>query len=42
LEEVIIGAGFDMGALGQHEAARNEAAAATTRSLAIFMFRFGC
>ena len=41
--EDVIGVGFDIGALGQQEAARNEAAAATTRSLAIFIiFLVGC
>ena len=36
-DECIIGAGAGAGALGQQDAARNEAAAAMTRYFAIFM-----
>jgi hypothetical protein len=39
--EEVMGADFCIGALGQQEAARKEAAAARTISLAIFMMLFG-
>jgi hypothetical protein len=38
--EEVIGADFCIGALGQQEAARKEAAAARTISLAIFIMMF--
>jgi hypothetical protein len=39
--EEVIGADFCIGALGQHEAARKEAAAARMMSLVIFIMVFG-